>query len=104
MLMEGRGNANRCRKGECDYCTPGTKRSRSATPQSAATAAKTSASRLHDDDVKVEILGQYIDWVEDGRKRGECPNRALVAKFGCNRDSSKDLYDLMKARGTIQNW
>jgi hypothetical protein len=65
--------------------------------------SKPCASRLHAADDKLEILGQYMDWVEDGKKRGECPNGALVAKFGCDRQYPKELYDLVKARGTLQN-
>jgi hypothetical protein len=41
--------------------------------------ANSNASRLHDDDVKLQILGQYIDWVEGGRRLGEFPNGALIA-------------------------
>jgi hypothetical protein len=103
MPMVGRGNANRCRLAERESRTPCAQRTFSALPQSVATVVKTNATRLHSDDDKLEILGQYIDWTEGGRRRKECPNNALVAKFGCNRSYPKDLYDLVKKRGTIQN-
>jgi hypothetical protein len=42
-----------------------------------------------------------MKWAEGGKIFRESPIAGIVAEFGCDRPYPKDLYDLVRTRGTV---
>ena len=92
------GNSNRAVGVEVERLRPERVRRSGSAP-----ARKAIKKREHTEEVKMECARQYLAWVEGGRPQRNSPMKALMAKYGVDRQYPKDMYDQLFAKGSIKD-
>ena len=75
----------------------------SANKAAAPGSQDTQASRLHEEDEKLDIFRQYHAWVLGGKLTSQSPIKGLVKKYSCNKQYPKRLYDKVLKSGSTKN-
>lgn len=59
--------------------------------------------RLRTEDQKLAILQEYIEWVENGKRKADSPISRLMLKYRCAKNYPKQLYDKVKQHGSVKS-